>query len=193
MSVKIAGIEFDNNIYDRDADILYLHVGEPSTAVDWDATAEGDHTRYGPDGSLVGITILNARWRLERDGKLEFTFPEQRVQATDLGDGFEHCFEEYVPDMVKIPGRVELEGVSFDDIEYDRRGDTLYLRAAGAPVTHAHSAEFNPLDFDADGRLVSVIIGEARKLLEREGKIVVTLPDGRKLELPNLAPTLAAA
>ena len=86
MSVKIAGIEFDRIDYDQEVDVLYLHVGEPSTAVDWDETAEGDGTRYGPDGSLVGITILNARKRLERDGKIVLTFPEQRVEATQFDD-----------------------------------------------------------------------------------------------------------
>ncbi len=86
MSVKIAGIEFDNNFYDRDADVLYLHVGEPGSAVDWDESAEGDGLRYGADGSLVGITILNARRRLERDGAIVITLPRQRVVATDLGD-----------------------------------------------------------------------------------------------------------
>jgi uncharacterized protein YuzE len=84
--VRIAGIEFDNNFYDRDVDVLYLHVGEPASAVDFDGTAEGDATRYGPDGSLVGLTILNARLRLEEDGKIELTLPEHRVQVTDLGD-----------------------------------------------------------------------------------------------------------
>jgi uncharacterized protein YuzE len=84
-TVKIAGIEFDNNFYDAEVDVLYLHVGEPSSAVDFDGTAEGDATRYGPDGSLVGLTILNARLRLEQDGKIVLTLPEQRVEATDLG------------------------------------------------------------------------------------------------------------
>ena len=86
MSVTIAGIEFDNNFYDRDADVLYLHVGDPASAVGYDATPEGHHTRYGPDGSLVGITIVNASWLLDRDGKIVLTLPEQRVETTDLGD-----------------------------------------------------------------------------------------------------------
>jgi len=85
-TVTIAGIVFDNAFYDRKADILYLHVGEPETAVDYDGTAEGDATRYGPDGSLIGITILNARLRLEENGKIELTLPEHRVEARDLGD-----------------------------------------------------------------------------------------------------------
>ncbi len=85
-TVMIAGVEFDNVEYDRKGDVLYLHVGEPDTAVDFDGTAEGDGTSYGPDGSLVGLTILNARLRLEEDGKIVLTLPEQRVEATDLGD-----------------------------------------------------------------------------------------------------------
>jgi uncharacterized protein YuzE len=81
-SVKIAGIEFDNVEYDRRGDVLYLNVGDPSVAVEWDGTAEGDGTSYGPDGSLVGLTILNARLRLEKDGKIVLTLPEHRVEAT---------------------------------------------------------------------------------------------------------------
>jgi uncharacterized protein YuzE len=85
MNVKIAGIEFDNNFYDRDADVLYLHVGDPGSAVDFDGTPEGHHTRYGPDGSLVGLTIVNARWLLEQDGEIMLTLGEQQVHATDIG------------------------------------------------------------------------------------------------------------
>ncbi len=84
--VKIAGIEFDRVDYDREADVLYLHVGEPSTAVDFDGTPEGHATRYGPDGALVGLTIVNARRLLDEDGVIAITLPEQRVEATDLGD-----------------------------------------------------------------------------------------------------------
>lgn len=86
MNVKIAGIEFDNTVYDRDADVLYLHVGDPASAVDFDATPEGHHTRYGPDGSLVGLTIVNARWLLDRDGEIVLTLPGQTVRTVDLGD-----------------------------------------------------------------------------------------------------------
>ena len=85
-SVKIAGIEFDRVVYDAEADVLYLHVGDPATAVDWDGTPEGHATRYGPDGSLVGLTIVNARWLLEQDGEIAITLPEQRVVAPDLRD-----------------------------------------------------------------------------------------------------------
>jgi len=85
-TVKIAGIQFDNVEYDSTGDVLYLHVGDPRSAVDFDGTAEGDGTSYAPDGSLVGITILNARLRLEEDGEIVLTLPKHRVVATDLGD-----------------------------------------------------------------------------------------------------------
>lgn len=84
-TVTIAGIAFDRVVYDRDADVLYLHVGEPHSAVDFDGTPEGHHTRYGPDGSLVGLTIVNARRLLEEDGEILVTLPEQKVRAPDLG------------------------------------------------------------------------------------------------------------
>lgn len=84
-TVTIAGITFDRVVYDRDADVLYLHVGEPSSAVDFDGTPEGHHTRYESDGSLVGLTIVNARRLLEEDGEIVVTLPEQKVRAPDLG------------------------------------------------------------------------------------------------------------
>ncbi|MCZ7588267.1 MAG: DUF2283 domain-containing protein [Gaiella sp.] len=86
MTVRLAGIEFDNNVYDADADVLYLHVGDPASARNREDSEEGDGLRYGPEGNLVGITIIDARWRLERDGKIVITMPAHRIEATDLGD-----------------------------------------------------------------------------------------------------------
>ena len=86
MSVMLGGIEFDNVDYDREVDVLYLHVGESSTAVDWDESPEGHHLRFGADGQLVGITIVNARWLLDEDGVIVITLPERRIETRDLGD-----------------------------------------------------------------------------------------------------------
>ncbi len=85
-TVTIAGVEFDRVVYDAGGDVLYLHVGDPGSAVDWDATPEGHATRYGPDGSLIGLTIVNARWLLEQEGRIVLTLPEQRVEAPDLSE-----------------------------------------------------------------------------------------------------------
>lgn len=86
MSVRLGGIEFDNVFYDREVDVLYLHVGESSTAVDWDESPEGHHLRFGADGQLVGITIVNARRLLDEDGVIVITLPERRIETRDLGD-----------------------------------------------------------------------------------------------------------
>src|SRR3990172_3028335 len=86
VSVRIGDIEFDNVSYDADGDVLYLHVGSPRTAVDFDESPEGHHIRFGPNGDLVGITILNARLILEEDGKIVVTLPDRRLETSDLGD-----------------------------------------------------------------------------------------------------------
>ncbi len=86
MSLTIDGIMFDRVAYDSEGDVLYLHVGEPRSAVDFDETPEGHHVRFGPDGALVGITIVNARWLLEQDGEIVVTLPHRRLQIADLGD-----------------------------------------------------------------------------------------------------------
>ncbi len=86
MSVKIAGIEFEHAAYYAEGDVLYLRTGDPREAVDWDESAEGDGLRYGTDGTLVGVTILNARRRLGRDGEVVLTLPEQRFVATNLAE-----------------------------------------------------------------------------------------------------------
>lgn len=194
MTVKIGGIEFENNVYDPEGDVLYLHVGDPADAVAAIGTEQGDGTFHAADGTLVGLTILNAKLRLERDGKIELTIPRQKLVVTDFGDAFEQRLEYPAPDIVTLRGHVDLGGIEFDDVEYDRARDILYLRSTdGAPASQGASAEFNPLEFDAEGNLVTVTIAEARRLLEDEGKIVVTLPDGRRFELPNLGDELAAA
>jgi hypothetical protein len=84
--VTIGGIVFDNNFYDRDVDVLYLHVGDPAAAVGFDATAEGDHTRFGADGDLIGLTILSPKYRLAHDGRIELTLPDRTLVATDFDD-----------------------------------------------------------------------------------------------------------
>jgi uncharacterized protein YuzE len=45
--------------YDADADVLYVSLGEPSTADDTEMDEQGVLTRYA-NGKVVGYTILNA-------------------------------------------------------------------------------------------------------------------------------------
>jgi uncharacterized protein YuzE len=75
MSVTIADITFDRVEYDSDADVLYLHVGDPSTAVDFDETPEGHALRFDADGRLVGITLVRPKYLLDESGGLRITLP----------------------------------------------------------------------------------------------------------------------
>lgn len=75
MSVTIGPITFDRVRYDREGDVLYLHVGDPRTAVAFDASPEGHALRFDAAERLVGVTIVNARWLLEREGRITITLP----------------------------------------------------------------------------------------------------------------------
>lgn len=76
MSISFAGITFDRVSYDRDVDVLYLHLGEPTSAVDFDESPEGHHLRFDAGRKLVGITLLHPRWLLEHEGRITITIPE---------------------------------------------------------------------------------------------------------------------
>lgn len=85
MTVTIADIEFDRVEYDADAGVLYLHVGEPSRAVDYDETPEGHAVRLDRIGKVVGLALIRPRRLLERDGELRVTMPVARiVSAAEL-------------------------------------------------------------------------------------------------------------
>jgi len=68
MSLTIAAIDFDRIDYDREADVLYLSVGDPAKAVEFDESPDGHALRFDADGRLVGITIVGAR-RLVDEGR----------------------------------------------------------------------------------------------------------------------------
>jgi uncharacterized protein YuzE len=76
MTITLGAFEFDNVFYDADADVLYLHKGEPASAVDFDESPEGHALRFDAEGKLIGVTVLNAKRGLERDGELKVTVPE---------------------------------------------------------------------------------------------------------------------
>jgi uncharacterized protein YuzE len=77
MTVKIGNLTFDNSTYDEQGDVLYLHAGERQAAADSEETPEGHVLRFDANGSIIGLTIINARWLLDRDGEITVTLPEQ--------------------------------------------------------------------------------------------------------------------
>ena len=163
MSVTIAGIEFHRVVYDAPVDVLYLHVGDPRLDRDWDETAEGDGVTYLADGSLGGFTILNTRARLEEDGEITFTLPEQQVTSTDI-DG----------------PSVSIAGLEFDRVSYDAGADALEVRRTDAkPERQGESKEGDALRFGPDGDIVGMTIVNARKRYEPNRTLTVTLPKHR--------------
>lgn len=77
MNVTIGNLTFDHATYDAGGDVLYLHVGERQAAADSEQTPEGHVLRFRADGSVIGLTIINARWLLEHEGEVAVTLPKQ--------------------------------------------------------------------------------------------------------------------
>jgi uncharacterized protein YuzE len=81
VAIHIGPLVFDHADYDRDGDILYLHVGEPQ-AGEGEETPEGHVLRFAPGTQqIVGLTVINAKYVLDRDGRLVVTVPEM-VEAS---------------------------------------------------------------------------------------------------------------
>jgi uncharacterized protein YuzE len=83
MTVHVGPYEFDHVSYDNDGDVLYLRRGERQEAADTFGTPEGHAVRLDEDGEVIGITIVNAKWLLERDGKINITVPSLIETNTD--------------------------------------------------------------------------------------------------------------
>ena len=76
VNVRIGPLVFDHADYDAEGDVLYLHVGEPAEA-EGEETPEGHVVRFAPGTQrVVGLTVVNARSVLDRDGRLIVTVPE---------------------------------------------------------------------------------------------------------------------
>lgn len=86
MTLRIAGITFDQHEYDQRGDVLYLSVGEPREAPRTIATPEGHAIDYDESGAVIGMVLVNVRWLLERDGELKITWPAGHVKADELAD-----------------------------------------------------------------------------------------------------------
>jgi uncharacterized protein YuzE len=81
VTIRLGYLEFDHVVYDEKADVLYLSVGEPEEATHSEATPDGHVVRYDTGGNVIGITLVNAKWLVERDGKIDVTV---RVNADEL-------------------------------------------------------------------------------------------------------------
>jgi uncharacterized protein YuzE len=89
---------------------------------------------------------------------------------------------------------ITIAGTSFDESEYDARGDVLYL-SAGAPREAARTvatSEGHAIDYDETGAVIGLVLVNVRRILEREGAITLTRP-AERLEANQLLTVLSAA
>ena len=86
MAVTIDGLVFQSSNYDADGDVLYLGQGESRVAADCLLTSEGHGVRFGPDGEVIGLTLISVKRLLEQDGYLTITVPRTvHVRKDELG------------------------------------------------------------------------------------------------------------
>ena len=81
MSVHIGPYTFDHVSYDEARDVLYLSIGEPRDAADSEETPEGHIVRCDDQEQIIGLTLVNTKWLLERDNSLAITFPPRSTAA----------------------------------------------------------------------------------------------------------------
>lgn len=86
VTVQVGPHLFTKAIYDIEGDVLYLENTDPAAAVDWDETPEGDGVSYDPSGTIIQLTILSAKWRLEHDGEIKLTLPARQEHLNLTAD-----------------------------------------------------------------------------------------------------------
>jgi uncharacterized protein YuzE len=89
---------------------------------------------------------------------------------------------------------ITIGSLRFDHTDYDAENDVLYLHI-GEPS--ASDGEETPEDHVVRGgpgtsRVVGLTVLGARRVLERDGRLVVTLPETVETNADDLAPALAA-
>ena len=85
VNITIGPLTFDQANYDAENDVLYLHAGDPQPG-EGEETPEGHVLRYAPGTSqVIGLTVVGAREKLQRDGRVAITIPETiETTAEDL-------------------------------------------------------------------------------------------------------------
>jgi uncharacterized protein YuzE len=85
MSITIASTTFEHHHYDPRGDVLYLSVvhyeGPPAKAF---STPEGHNIEYDETGAVIGMTLVNVRFILDRDGMLTLSLPPEQLAADAL-------------------------------------------------------------------------------------------------------------
>jgi uncharacterized protein YuzE len=73
--LKLGPYTFDHAHYDKPVDVLYLSIGPEGRAIASEDTPEGHAASFDGDGNVVGLIVMAAKERVDRDGKLVVTLP----------------------------------------------------------------------------------------------------------------------
>jgi uncharacterized protein YuzE len=87
---------------------------------------------------------------------------------------------------------LKIDGIIFDRADYDADGDVLYL--ARGTTSRASDAALTPeghgVRYDSDGEVIGVTIINARRIVEHDGHLTITLPHAVRVEAGELAAAL---
>ena len=88
---------------------------------------------------------------------------------------------------------VKIDDLIFDQSDYDADGDVLYLLRGD--TTHASDGALTPeghgIRCDENGQVIGITIINARRMLEHDGHITITLPHAVRVEANELVTTLS--
>ena len=87
MALRAGPLTFGYATYDESSDVLHAGFEPQRRQGTRERTPEGDFLRYDEAGRFVGITLVNPRARLEREGFVHLTLPSGdrvRVQGLEL-------------------------------------------------------------------------------------------------------------
>jgi uncharacterized protein YuzE len=90
--------------------------------------------------------------------------------------------------------KLTIGSLTFDHATYDETGDVLYLHI-GEPRAAAdadETPEGHVLRLDNRGSVIGLTIISAKHFLERDGEIVITMPEAQHVPAADLEPVLAA-
>lgn len=89
---------------------------------------------------------------------------------------------------------ITIAGITFDEHEYDERGDVLYLSVGPPREPHRTIAtpEGHAIDYDESGAVVGMVLVNVRHLLERDGMLTLTVPP-EHVSAAAIEPALIAA
>lgn len=91
---------------------------------------------------------------------------------------------------------ITIAGTEFANHSYDERGDVMYVDVEGYDGSsfspHADATpEGHGIEWDADRRVIAMTLVNFKWLIERDGELKITWPDGRVTH--DAAPEILAA